>query len=770
MATHLLPATSGNSSLTSADKSKLPRGVLLVLAEEDKKYVTCLGSMFNSVPVKAYYKCPETLTELIILMKKAGLNACVTTRLDILQKLLPEGPVRKKATVNNYAGSLIEFGGIEFLIISPLKRHRTVPHEAFVCATYISKITAPYRWREESNFEWKLVTNREEFEVALQALKATDLIAVDTETSREHAFMRMAGFCGINLDTNTSMTYVVAVKHPEHLDWIAQLCALPIAKVMQNGKYDLAYFARWGCPVTGYMYDTKNMLHAWYSELPKSLGFNVGLLVRNSAYWKDLSETGSEQDGYHYNALDCWGTLEACLAWLTAAPKWAKQNYVAEFSLTPALHLCEMQGIRRDTALIEKFAKESESKQAVLLEELRTMIDTPNFNPSSPKQTVQLMQILGATEKERESSDEKHIAALSYKHPLNEIVLGHILEYRGERKETSTYLPYGDDSKEFGPAHNRRTLYSINADGTDTGRCASREHHFWCGLQVQNVGADSNTKETFVADPGWNLWEADFSQAEDRGVAVKSGDAALLKIFSSNVDSHSYKASMFFGIAYESIYDANYVNEDGTLGKTIQKDIRQLGKRINHGSNYNMGARVLVDTMGAKALRKAQVLLQLPRSWSLEGIAQHLLNAYERAFPMVKRDYYRSIVAEVKTTSMLTGDTGWVRYCFGDPTANKPTLNSYIAHVTQSLNAMLLNKAFIKVFNALWRNPNFKLFAQIHDSILFATREGHDYLAEEVRNLMAIPWPVTDCKGITRTLLVPVDVKKLGKNWRGSGD
>src|SRR5690606_31807367 len=117
-----------------------------------------------------------------------------------------------------------------------------------------------------------------------------------------------------------------------------------------------------------------------FSELPKTLGFNVGMLVRDSAYWKDLSETGDEQDGYHYNALDCWGTMEATVAWLIAAPKWAKNNYILEFHLTPALHLCEMQGMRRDTKLIEKFAKESEERQNQLLENLRISIDCPNFN------------------------------------------------------------------------------------------------------------------------------------------------------------------------------------------------------------------------------------------------------------------------------------------------------------------------------------------------------------------------------------------------------
>ncbi|MCY1431865.1 hypothetical protein D9M71_478420 [compost metagenome] len=200
------------------------------------------------------------------------------------------------------------------------------------------------------------------------------------------------------------------------------------------------------------------------------------------------------------------------------------------------------------------------------------------------------------------------------------------------------------------------------------------------------------------------------------------------------------------------------------------KDIRQLGKRVNHGANYNMGANVLVDTMGAKALRKAQKLLKLPAHWDLRGIAQHLLNSYEKAFPDVKGIYYKSIISEIKITNRLTGDTGWTRYCFQQASASKMALNSYVAHVTQSLNAMILNKAFLNVFNHLGFNPNFKLIAQIHDSILCMIRHGHEYLAEEVVAQMTFSTPIKDCKGVVRNLTVPVDSKKLGKNWRGKSE
>ena len=246
-------------------------------------------------------------------------------------------------------------------------------------------------------------------------------------------------------------------------------------------------------------------------------------------------------------------------------------------------------------------------------------------------------------------------------------------------------------------------------------------------------------------------------------MAYKSGDPTLLDIFATGKDSHSFKAAMFFGIPYNEIYDE-------ATGKKLNKPIRELGKRINHGANYNMGAFVLLETMGPKAVREAQRLLKLPNKWTLLQVCEYLLAQYEKAFPVVKKDYYRAIVLQIKQNKMLVSDTGWVRYCFGNPEASKPALNKYVAHVTQNLNAMILNKAWLRIYYAHRFNPNFRLHAQIHDSILFQYRTGHSYMLEKVKELMTFPVPVTDCKGVTRNLIVPVDVKTLGRTWAGTNE
>jgi hypothetical protein len=121
---------------------------------------------------------------------------------------------------------------------------------------------------------------------------------------------------------------------------------------------------------------------------------------------------------------------------------------------------------------------------------------------------------------------------------------------------------------------------------------------------------------------------------------------------------------------------------------------------------------------------------------------------------------------------------GLVRYCFSDPNKSKTALNSYVAHVPQSLNAMTLNRAYMKVFYEIALNPNysrnFKLLAQIHDSVLYEFRNeqvptaaGLDSIPELVERCIQVPVTLKGYDGITRTFTVPAD-SKLGKDGLGA--
>lgn len=800
-------------AITREHKQITKQNIVLWIDHLDKPHVAKLSAMFASANLRVYDGNDVSgLPVLAAQCKQAGFKTIVTTRLDVLLALLPPGRV-KKANISNYTGSIIPYNGIEFLIIPALKQLVTIEYAPWMFKHILRKVTHPDEWRKTSEFRWWLIKPGSEFVNALKVLAGCDLIAVDTETQKPNANCKwprieLVQYTGFKFETNESWTYVLTMDSMDAVQFMRSANSLDVPKVLQNGKYDCAYFFMYNAPLIAYYHDLKNGMHSQYCELPKDLAFSSALWLRDIMYWKDLSSSGDSQDKFRYGALDTWATGEAYISWLSQAPDWAKQNYITEFSLVPSLHMVEMRGIKRDMPKLYEVAEIMKKDLEKLLVSCQTMVGTTKFNPSSPDQCVRLIcaltgtkppdksvKVKDMTEQEkraRQASDKKAMEKASYAHPLNERVLTAILDYRQMRKELGTYLAVGaatkssakvkkGDSlgKEFGPEGKERILYSLSPDATDSGRLASKEHHFWCGINIQNMKSGGQAKSTYIADEGFELFEADFSQAEDRGVAYSSGDPTLLDIFDRGVDSHSYKAAMFFGIPYENIYrepTPEYI--DGVTGllvpavegKVLLKPIRQLGKRINHGANYNMGEQVLLETMGPKAVREAQKVLKLPSKLTLIQVCKYLLECYARAFPTVKKEYYKSIVLEIKRTNKMVSDTGWVRYCFGNPETSKPALNKYVAHKTQNLNAMNLNRAWLAVNRKHMFNPNLRLLAQIHDSILGQTRIGHRYLVQEVKELMTFPVPIRDCAGITRDLIVPVDIKILGRTWAGTDE
>lgn len=799
--------------ITREHKEIVKQSILVWIDHFDKPYVSKLSPMFASANLRVYDG--NDVSSIAVLAKQceqAGFKTIVTTRLDVLLALLPPGRV-KKANIANYTGSIIPYNGVEFLFVPALKQLVTVEYGPWMFKHILRKVTHPQEWRQVSEFRWWQVSTGGEREEAFKQLAQCDLIAVDCETQKPTATCRWpriesVQYTGFKFETNESWTYVAVMNNMETVQWMRRVNSLGIRKVLQNGKYDCAYFFMYNAPLTAYYHDLKNGMHSQYCELPKDLAFSSALWLRDIMYWKDLSSSGDTQDKFRYGALDTWATGEAYISWLNQAPDWALNNYIQEFSLVPSLHMVEMRGIRRDIPRLQEVAARKEIELAALLKSCQTMVGSERFNPSSPDQTVKLICVLMGTKppakdkkvadmteqekRDRQKADKKAMEKASYAHPLNERILGTVKDYRELRKELSTYLAVGlakkstakvkkgeSLGKEFGPPGFERVLFSLNPDGTDSGRLASKEHHFWTGINIQNMKASGDVKTTYIADPGFELAEADYSQAEDRGVAYSSGDPTLLDIFDRGVDSHSYKAAMFFGIPYEDIYREpvqEFIDgETGLLveakpGKVLLKDIRQLGKRINHGANYNMGEQVLLETMGPKAVREAQRLLKLSPKLTLIQVCKYLLDCYAKAFPTVKKEYYKSIVLEIKRTNKMVSDTGWVRYCFGNPETSKPALNKYVAHKTQNLNAMNLNEAWRRINAKHMFNPHLRLLAQIHDSILFQYRIGHQYLVQEVKELMTFPVAIRDCAGITRDLIVPVDTKILGRTWAGTNE
>jgi DNA polymerase I-like protein with 3'-5' exonuclease and polymerase domains len=511
---------------------------------------------------------------------------------------------------------------------------------------------------------------------------------------------------------------------------------------MQNGMYDAAYFLRWGIVPSHYLWDTQHLFHSWYSELPKRLDFITAFSIVDVRFWKDDGKSGNLQDFYRYNALDGWATLNTFLALVQDMPEWAWKNYFIEFPLVFPSFQCAMEGFLLDQKKFTEVREQKEIETEALKEKIQTQVGAPGYNPNSSQQTVKLMKVLGA--KDATSAEEKELKKLQATTPFNNLILINVIKYKKEKKLLSTYF---QESKVW----HGRIYYSLNPAATDTARLASRESAYDCGLQIQNILRGDTVKQCFMADTGWKLGTGDFPQSEARCVAYLSGDEKLLELVESDKDYHAWNAQEFFGIPYEEIWDT-------TNNCVKNKVIRDLSKRTNHGANYNMGAQVMLDTMGPEYVQAAKQLLKLPADWSLLNVCQFLLDRYAATYPRVKNDWYQSIVHRVETTHLLTSPLGWVRYCFGNPGRSKPDLNAYVAHEPQNLSVALINKAFYRIWLELQVRKYrglFRLKAQIHDEILFQYRpEIEADLIPEVKQMMTIPTKITDVGGKTRTMII----------------
>ena len=715
-------------------------------------------------------KC-TTFFEIESYCKNRGITGIFSTS----QWLLSKCTGNDSSKINDFAGSYFTKGGIEIVFLDPLEQVMTVPYGKFMLARYTSKLVARERWLQNPEFKWKILRTQDDYNHALDWLSNSILIGLDIETFKNPLSIRCVGYTGLQISEQgvlSTYSFVIALTDVVALQWVRQLNSLAVPKVTQNGKYDHSYLSRYDATCIGWLWDTATMMHSWYCELPKDLASLQAFFVREAFYWKDLAESRDLETYYLYNAKDTWATVLVAWAWIHESPEWAKQNYLKEFPINFPAHMSEMIGIPRDMARLESARGEVDAMIEKKLASLRNMLGEPHFNPNSPKQVVALWKTLGCGD--IQSSGDKEQAKVAYRHPLNARIVEAIRgipksddpEHMGLRalsKVKGNYLRLDSDADKKGEGgakeFNGRVLYALNPHGTDSGRLASKEHHFWCGLQLQNIPGGALVKQTLRAPEGFYFGESDLEQAETRDTAYITGDTNLIAAVSSEKDFHALNTAAFFGVPYESIYD-------DALKKVINKTLRNLAKRVNHGANYNMGPQVMVDTIGEKMVYEAGRLLNLPRHWSAIEITTYLLEQFGKTYPVVRHDYQEWIIATVVTTKLLVGGTGWTRYCFNDPRKSKPALNSYIAHPSQSLNAMVLNMAFKRVFYDIAINPKyapyFRLVGQIHDSIPFFYHKDHLYLPDMVKERMEIPLTIKDIKGVERTFTVPAALK-IGK-------
>lgn len=709
--------------------------LVLICDREDIPYLSHLKQPLSGHHVTVRHDCPEFIMPLTT--RYDGILCSNEQFLNVVIKK------SRRVTLKDYAGSFVTRNGIPIVFLNPLAQIHTIPYGKFLLERYLTKITRPEAWQNSIPFRWQEITTEGEFLYCWTRAQEALAISIDIETVQEPVLAiticSYSLICYLQGELNL-INFTFAIDSPLRYEWMRSLNALPAPKILQNGIYDCSWFTRYGTPVYNWSFDTMDLFHSWYSELPKRLDFVASFCVRESWFWKNDGKSGRWEDYCEYGCRDVWATSCAFLYLMAEMPEWAMRNYITKFPLNfPAL-LAGVRGWKIDEERRDKVREERIPEVEATRDFLGKLVGNVNFNPGSPKQVIALLSVI--SKNKITSSDEDSLNKVAKEHPLNQLICDNVLKYREVSKVISTYhnatLIHG------------RFLYALGPSKTDTSRFNSNKGFLWCGGNVQNIPRGFTVKQYFIADEGYFLAEPDASQADARGMAYLSGDENLIETIESPLDFHTVNATKFFGLVYDQI-------------TTI---LRDLIKRVGHGVNFNMAEDTLLQTMGAEMVLQAKRLLNLPANWGLKKVCGHLIEAYHKIYPGLRRDYYPFLTDMIRATHRYTGPTGLTRWFFGDPTKSKHELNALIAHTAQSLTGQIINQGFRKLFAFEKKtNGGIKIIAQIHDSCPFQYRIGRLDLAIEAAQMMKIPIRVKDCRGKERTMTLPIELKAEGVRW-----
>jgi DNA polymerase I - 3''-5'' exonuclease and polymerase domains len=750
-----------------------------------------------------------TIGELLGQAKQQSCSAIILCNEQTLRYCVPGD----KPTVDKWRGTRLNFS-VPTIIVNKLEHIRTVPHGKWLLERDLSKLRTIFK--AATPFGFNVLEDTRQFPIALGELSRAVAISYDIETKTYYndgrvingpdlgevvyntasrnrgkeladagnilgigkTIISCASWTGIFADGELR-TYVLPLvdfgvdhwkkdaDYAKALLLFKRINALNIPKIMHNGMYDCTHSIRYHAPPMFWCYDTMAMAHAQFSELPKTLDFVASYELFDYVFWKDDAEaaakSGDVEKYWGYNAKDTWHTARIAIQQLRNHPAYALKNFASKFkTVYPSLY-CNFEGVLIDNEVRAPLRAASLDQLKKAESALRIKMADPNFNPGSWQQVEKyIYNVFGAKKphlgKSKSCTDEMNLKSVMTQHPLLARICNDILKYREAQKAIGTYYDFLQ--------YDGRLLYALNPFGTETERMACTSSSLWCGTQVQNI--PGYAKKMLVADPGYELFEADNKQSEGRTTAYCSQELNLIKAL-ENTERDFYKTlgELFFEIPYEQ----------------VTKDFRnKVIKRIVHGSNYMMGENTFINNVikevdeGLEILYKAAHVLNItitptPRKgkdneMNLKQFVKMLLDSYHKPFRRI-REWYKEIKNEVATTNKLVSPLGHVRHFFGDINANHNVLRSAVAHQPQNLSVAILNTGMLRVYNELVLpgNGNIRIKAQIHDSIFGQVRIGtRDYYAPKILACMDNPVTVHG-----RLLRIPVDIK-FGNNWAEGGD
>jgi DNA polymerase-1 len=596
--------------------------------------------------------------------------------------------------------------------------------------------------------DYELVSDPEALAELCSRWAEADWLALDTETTGVDAMS--ANLVGISLTDEEGVAWYLPIRTAEDtrvldLDEVVSYLGPvledeQIVKIGHNLKYDLKILTRAGFTVNGPFFDT--MLAEWVLNPDSALGLKSQAWTRLGIQMTEITEligTGRSQITMDQVPLDRvvpYAGADADITYRLARmlePELQEHKQFGllrdlEMPLLPVLMEMELRGIKLDVDWLLELSQELSSR----LGEIETRVYEYAGEPFNLNSTQQLSEVLfdrlelptrGVTKTKSGyySTRAAVLDRLQGEHPI----IDDILAYRELAKLQSTYV---DALPALVNPATGRVHTSYNPTGTVTGRISSTNPN------LQNIPIRTEegrrVRRAFVAEEGWILLGADYSQVELRVMAHASRDAGLVEAFERGEDIHATTAAAIFGVDLE---DVTY-------------EMRSTAKTVNFGLIYGQSAYGLARQLGI-------------------GVdeARAFIDRYFERFPGV-RGYMDDTLAEAEEKGYVETLLNRRRY-FPELADTRSSHRRRQAAERMAINtpiqgsaADIIKLAMIRLHRRLAEEGLAgRMLLQVHDEVVLEVPEDEvASTAEVVREAME--------GAITLDVPLKVDVE-MGKNW-----
>lgn len=574
----------------------------------------------------------------------------------------------------------------------------------------------------------RAVTNQQNYEVVTpsslagiaEALSKVESFAFDTETSSLDVLT--CEIVGISLSWQDRQAYYLPLRSGSSEDELLDLAEVQkllgpvfanekIEKRGSNLKFDIGVLEENGFCVQGQLVDTMLASYVLHSD-----GRQHGLKALAKKYLNETMLTFEELVGKRESIAELSVAEVAPYACHDADASWRLSHLLqqklgpkqatgaslcslfetVEMPLVPVLSRMERNGIRVDPVLLQSLSEEFNHDLHCLEQQIYELAGE-EFNVNSTKQlAVILFDKLGIPTtglkktKSGISTDASVLFKLKGQHPIVEC----LLEYRELFKLTTTYV---DSLARLIHPKTGRIHASFNQAIAATGRLSSSDPNLQ-NIPIRNERG-RRIRDAFIAQDGWMLISADYSQIELRVLAHLSGDKTLQDAFRHGEDIHLRTAKELFG-------EISSPDE--------MKEQRRIAKTINFGIIYGMSAFRLANELGISRKR-----------------AQEFIDNYFARYPNVLK-YFSAVEKKIEQDGYVETLFGRRRYTDAIDVTGRDkgyVVRSLLNAPLQGTAAEIIKRAMATLAESLKsQSDRARMVLQVHDELVIEARE--DVVAE----------------------------------------